>query len=139
MALPSGCSTSEARPFYATIDAYGGAADGTPPVKLRCVCSYRDSGAHVMVSDHMWLDHADAEKIIALADERMATENGRPKRGTKLFLAATVIFYAEGKAKIARLERVELVAFTGPGKQKPYFDDLMGVKIVDTPLWHGGD
>jgi hypothetical protein len=97
-------------------------------VKLRCVCSFRKHAPNVMVGDHMWLDHVDAQKIVTLTDGRMAMEDGRPKRGTKLFLTAKVIFYAEGKAKIAGLERVELVEFTEPGKQMPYFDDKAGIK-----------
>jgi len=149
--LPEGCSETEARAYFATIDHYGGAADQTPTVFLKCICSYRRDGNHVMVSDHNWLDHDDAQKVIALADPegQMATEEGgsrRPKRGTKIFLTAKVAFYGSGgggdgegkrKAKIAHIERIELRPFIAPNEQEPYFNKETGVKIEDSPLWHG--
>lgn len=140
--LPEGCSEHQTRPFFATIDRYGGDASKKPTVYLRCVCSFRKDGNHVMVSDHNWLAGEDAQMVLSLTDPegRMATEtgSGRPKRGTKLFLTAKVVFYGDrAKAKIAQIERVELRPFKAPDRQEPYFNKETGVKVQDSPLWHG--
>ncbi len=144
--LPEGCSASELRPYFATVEGYGGDADGRPTVLLRCICSFRSAGGNnVMVSDHNWLAGEDAAKVIALAlagtNLHMArTEDGRrPKRGTKLFLTGKVVFYGDGaqpKAKVALLDRVELRPFEAESKQKPYWIDG-GKKEKNSPLWHG--
>ena len=88
--LPEGCSIAEARPFFATMDQWGGDAARRATCKLRAVCSYRANGQHLMVSDHMWLDGADAERIMAIVPsegrpvvlERFGP-GLRPKRGVR--------------------------------------------------------
>ena len=143
-ALPAGCSAAEARPFFATVDAWGGDAARRPTCKLRCVCAFRQSEQHVMVSDHMWLDGADAAAVMAIVptpDKPVAVEafgsGARPARGTKLFLVAKCAHYAPGKAKLYAIERIEPVAFEGPGKQAMYWAHGMP-RDSSSALWHGG-
>lgn len=142
--LPDGCSATEPRPFYATMDRWGGDSAGRPTCKLRAVCSYRRSGRHVMVSDHMWLDGADAQRIIELqptADRPIVLDafagGTRPKRGLKVFLTATAVVYSQTKAKLHLLQSVEAVEFTGPGKQRVYWSESMP-KDTTSAMWHGG-
>lgn len=142
--LPDGCSTAEVRPFFATVDQWGGDAVGQPTCKLRAVCSFRRGGHHVMVSDHMWLDGDDAGRIIAMQptnDRPIVTEQfgrgTRPKRGMKFFMTAMVVAYAPGKAKLHRLERVEPLEFTEPRKQRVYWAEGMP-RDTESALWHGG-
>ena len=138
-------SMTEARPFYATIDQWGGDGAGRPTCKLRCVCSYRRDGQHIMISDHMWLAGADAERIIALVPTAQHPivleafgERTRPKRGLKLFLTAKASVYAGGtKAKLHELERVEPVEFVGEREQRRYWQEGMP-KDSTTAFWHGG-
>jgi len=98
-----------------------------------------------MVSDHMWLDGADAERIMALVPsegrpvvlERFGP-GLRPKRGLKLFLTAKTTLYAGGrKAKLHAVERAEAVEFVADGKQRPYWTAGMP-KDAESAFWHGG-
>ena len=142
--IPTGCSLNEHRPFYATIDSYGGDSNKLPTCKLRCVCIYRKDKQHVMISDHMWIDGKDAEIIMSLTptdDKPIAMvkfgKTFRPKRGTKIFIVAKCKFYSEGKAKLCNFQRVEPLAFIDDNKQVIYWKDGMP-KDCDSALWHGG-
>ena len=126
------------------MDQWGGDRFNRPTCKLRCVCSYRQDGRHVMISDHMWLDGPDAERIIGIAPSEgrpVVLEpfgaGARPKRGLKLFLTAKALRYAPGKAKLHAVGRAEPVAFVAPGKQEVYWAEGMP-RDARSCFWHGG-
>ena len=142
--IPTGCSLNEHRPFYATIDSYGGDSNKLPTCKLRCICIYRKDKQNVMISDHMWIDGEDAKIIMSLipTDNKPITmvnfgKTFRPKRGTKIFIVAKCKFYSKGKAKLCNFQRVEPLSFVSENKQVVYWKDGMP-KDCNSALWHGG-
>ena len=143
--LAEGCQIGELRPFLVILDGWGGDAHGNPTAKLRCICSFKKNGNHVMVGDHMWIGGADARGILdckpsikkPIAMEQFGQHGFRPKRGTKFFVTAECMIYAPGKAKICNFERVEPLQFVEDGKQLCYWVSGMQ-KDTTSALWHGG-
>ena len=144
--LPPGCSTTEWRPFLATLDQWGGDARGWLTAKLRCICACRRNGQHVMVGDHLWLTGKDARMIACVRHTKdgqpvKLEEYGtsfRPKRGMKLFLVARCKIYAGGtKATLCDIEKINSMVYDQVGHQAPYWRDGMP-KITNSPMWHNG-
>jgi len=144
--LPAGCSTAERRPFFATVDAWGGDASGNQTVKVRCICTYSRNGQHMMVGDHLWLTGEDARMIASVRHTNdgqpvKLEEYGasfRPKRGMKMFLLARCKMYAgETKATLFDIEKVNPMVYDREGNQAPYWCDGMP-KNTTSPMWHNG-